>query len=236
MINFFKNMFSKKSSQIDFAQEQKIIFKSQVEDALEKCISDRDIEIENIDKVKKWAKDIIFEIFDVPTAFWYEELAEYESIKFHENNLSVSKQLIEKTDSLIKDYREQIKLSETKITFCETLIKEYENILKQYKDTEKRINQIKRDEEKLKLLKKHKFRLETLHSKTENYQNVYAETGTLDMLHEEILNLEDDFKIKQEVNEYIANLDKEFDEDIDNIDSMPFRTEIEKLTSEIINK
>jgi len=236
MLNFFKNIFNKKIDEQDFVQEQKNIFKSQVELALKKCIEDRKQEINNIDNIKKWAKDIIFEIFNVPTAFWYEELKEYENIKFHEENLSVSKQLIERTDSLIEEYREQLKLSESKITFCDTLINEYKDIIKRYEKTAKRIEQIKQEEEKIKLLKKHKRRIDTLRSKNENFGNIYNETGILDTLQEDIDNIEDDFKIKQEVNEYIENLDKNFNEDIDNIDSLPFRKEIEKLTSEIKTK
>lgn len=233
MINFFKNIFKKGDEKIDFEQEQKNIFKEQVENALKKCIEDQKQEITNIDNIKKWAKDIIFEIYNVPTAFWYEELNEYENIKFHESNLSISKTLIEKTDLLIEEYREQIKLSETKIIFCNTLINEYKDIIKRYDETARKIGRIKKEEEKIKLLKKHQSRIDTLRSKTENFQEIYSETGMLDVLQNDINNIEDDFKIKQEVSEYMENLDKDFSADTDNIDSLPFRNEIEKLTSEI---
>ncbi len=233
MINFFKNIFNKAVDEQDFAQEQKNLFKQQVEDALVKCKTEKKQEFDNIDNIKKWAKDIILEIFDVPTAFWYEEMNEYENIKFHENNLNVSKMLVKKTDLLIKEYREQIKLSNSKIFFCETLINEYKEILERYENTARKINQIQSEEKKLALLSKHKKRIAKMRSGTGNFEEMYEETGMLDVLNNDISNIEDDFKIKQEVTEYIANLDKEFIEDTENPDSLPIRKEIEKLTSEI---
>ncbi len=236
MINFLKTIFSKKDNEPNFEDEKKESFKTQVEIALEKCIVDKEQEFKNIENVKKWAKDLIFEIFNVPSAYWYEELKEYENIKYHETNLSLSENLVKKTDLLIDDYREQLKLSKTKITFCDTLIKEYKEIINRYEKTNKKIIQIQNENNKLELIKKRKQQIDKLRSKTTDFQDIYNETSMLDVLHEDIISIEDDFKIKQEVTEYIESLDTSFTKDIDNTDSSPFRKEIEKLTSEIKTK
>lgn len=235
-MNFLKKIFSKKEIEHDFAQEQRNLFKQQVEKALEKCKIEKKQEFENIDNIKKWAKDIIIEIFDVPTVFWYEELNKYENIKLHKKNIEVNKVLVEKTDLLIEEYREQIKLSNSKITFCETLINEYNTILERYENTAEKINQIKNEEKKLALLNKHKKRVAKMRSESSSFNEMYEETGILEILNNDISDIEDDFKIKQEVTEYINNLDKHFLEDTDNIDSLPIRKEIEKLSSEIKKK
>ncbi|MCF6366131.1 MAG: hypothetical protein L3J35_08005 [Bacteroidales bacterium] len=234
MMNFFKGIFRSKDEHSE-PPTLKNNFEEQVSTALKKCIAEKNKEFDNISNIKKWAKDIILEIFDVPTAFWYEELSEYENIKYHENNLKISKRLVEKTDKVIEEYREQIKLSESKIKFCETLIKEYEEIIERYRNTRKNIKQIRSEENKLKLLSKHKKRIAKMKSETGDFEGMFEKTGKLDLLHDDIEKIEEDFSIKQEVTEYIANLDKEFAEDTENIDSLPIRTEIEKLTNEIKN-
>jgi len=236
MASFFRNIFRKKNNGQNLAQEQKNLFKKQVETALNKCKSEKQQEINNIENIKKWAKDIIFEIFNVPTDFWYEELAKYDNIKFHKSNLSINKTLVDKTDLLIKEYLEQIKLCKTKITFCETLINEYKEIIERYENANKKINHIKNEEKKIVLLNKHKKRIAKMRSKTGDFDNIFEEKSILENLNYDISNIEDDFKIKQEVNEYIENLDKNFANDTTNIDSLPIRKEIEKITNEIKKK
>ncbi len=227
-MNIFKSIFGSKKK-----KNNKSLFYEKVSVVLNKCKIEKDQEIENISNAKKWAKDVILEIFDVPSAFWYEELDEYENIKFHDNNLSVSSELVEESDKVIQQYREQIKLSISKIDFYNTLIAEYEHIIKKYKNALSRIKQLKNDERKIHILNKHKMRISKMQSKTGNFEEIFDETGTLDSLNDDIQKIEDDFKIKQEVTEYIADLDKEFSADIDNFDSLPIRKEIEKITSVI---
>lgn len=232
MINIFKGIFNSKKRK----DESDTNFREQVLTALNKCKNEKKNEIENISNVKQWAKDIIVEIFDVPTAFWYEEMSEYENIKYHKNNLNVSKRLVEKTDRVIEEYREQIKLSESKIEFCDTLINEYNEILDRYDNTLITIKRVQSEENKILLLNKHKKRIEKMRSGSGDFEKMFEKTGKLDLLNDDIEKIEDDFKIKQEVTEYIENLDKEFAEDSDNIDSLPIRTEIDKLTTEIKKK
>ena len=232
MINIFKGIFNSKKRK----DESETNFREQVLTALNKCKNEKKNEIENISNVKEWAKDIIVEIFDVPTAFWYEEMSEYENIKYHKNNLNVSKRLVEKTDRVIVEYREQIKLSQSKIEFCDTLINEYNEILDRYDNTLNTIKRVQSEENKILLLNKHKKRIEKMRSGTGDFEKMFEKTGKLELLNDDIENIEEDFKIKQEVTEYIENLDKEFAEDADNIDSLPIRTEIDKLTTEIKKK
>ena len=232
MINIFKGIFNSKKRK----DESDTNFREQVLTALNKCKNEKKNEIENISNVKEWAKDIIVEIFDVPTAFWYEEMSEYENIKYHKNNLNVSKRLVEKTDRVIVEYREQIKLSQSKIEFCDTLINEYNEILDRYDNTLITIKRVQSEENKILLLNKHKKRIEKMRSGTGDFEKMFEKTGKLELLNDDIENIEEDFKIKQEVTEYIENLDKEFAEDADNIDSLPIRTEIDKLTTEIKKK
>ncbi len=227
-MDILKSIFGSKKK-----KDNASLFYEKVSIALNKCKIEKDKEIENISNAKKWAKDVILEIFDVPSAFWYVELDEYENIKFHDNNLSVSSKLVEETDKVIKQYREQIKLSISRIDFCNTVIAEYEDIIERYKKALSRINQLKDDKRKIHILNKHKMIISKMQSKTGNFEEIFDETGTLDSLNDDIQKIEDDFKIKQEVTEYIADLDKEFSADVDNFDSLPIRKEIEKITSDI---
>jgi len=231
MMSIFKGIFRSKNKNDE--SDLKNDFEEQVLTALKKCKTEKNKEFDNISNIKKWAKDIIVEIFDVPSAYWYEELNEYENIKYHENNLNVSKRLVAKTDKVIEEYREQIKLSKSKINFCETLIEEYNEIIERYQNTLKKINQTKSEENKLKLLNKHKKRIAKMKSATGDFGEMFEKTGKLDLLNDDIEQIEEEFNIKQEVTEYIENLDKEFAEDTENIDSLPIRVEIEKLTKEI---
>ncbi|NPA44100.1 MAG: hypothetical protein GXO49_01050 [Chlorobi bacterium] len=57
MLNFFKNIF--KTNKQNF-ENNKDVFKNQVEDALKKCKEDKKQQVSDIDKIRKWAKDIIF--------------------------------------------------------------------------------------------------------------------------------------------------------------------------------
>lgn len=232
-MNIFKGIFSSKKAN---ESESKKSFREQVLSALDKCKKEKEKEINNISDIKKWAKDIIVEIFEVPTAYWYEEMNEYENIKFHENNLSISERLIKKTDKIIDEYREQIKLSNSKITFCDTLINEYDILIERYDDTIKKISGFKSEERKIKLLNKHKKRIEKMRSGTGNFDKMFEKTGNLELLNDDIENIEEDFKIKQEVTEYIEKLDREFTMDNENVDSFPIRNEINKITEEIKKK
>ena len=229
MKKFLKSLFrveenEKKSNQY---------LRKQISLALEKCKNEKKIENLKIKDIKKWGKDLVFEIFDVPSAYWYEELNEYENIKYHENNLNVSKRLVKKTDKVIEEYREQIKLSITKVDFCNTLINEYEDILVRLDNTIKIIKELKKEESQLKLLNKHKKRLAEMRSDTANFDKIFEKTGKLDLLNDDIQQIEEDFIIRQEVSVYIENLDKEFSEDVENTDSLLIREEINKLTEKI---
>ncbi len=236
MKNFFKNLFKSRKSDEYFEEDENTGLKNQISSAYEKCIKERDDEINKIDDIKKWSKDLILEIFDVPTAYWYDELNEYENIKYHENNISISKRIIEKTDKVIEEYREQMKLSESKVEFCNTLINEYNDILKRLDTTIKKINSISKEEKQFKLLKRHKKRLADLRSDTGNFEEIFEKTSKLEILNDDIEKIEEDFNIKLEVSKYIENLDKEFAEDIDNINSLPIRKEIDKITKQIKNQ
>ena len=233
MKNLFKNLFKSGKPEENSEEDENSELKKQISSAHEKCINEREDEIKKNDDIKKWGKDLILEIFDVPTAYWYDELNEYENIKFHEKNLSINKRLIEKTDKVIEEYREQIKLSESKIEFCNTLINEYNDILKRLDATLKKINVISTEEKQFQLLKRHKKRLADLRSETGNFEEMFEKTGKLEILNDDIEKIEEDFNIKLEVSKYIENLDKEFAEDIENIDSLPIRKEIDDLTEQI---
>lgn len=233
MKEFLKNLFKSRKSGDYSEEDENSELKIQISSALEKCKKEKEDEFTKIDNIKKWSKDLILEIFVVPTAYWYDELNEYENIKYHEGNLSISKELIEKTDRVIEEYKQQIKLSKSKIEFCNTLINEYNNILKRLDSTLKKINDISKEEKQFLLLKKHKKRLADLRSDTGNFEEMYEKTGTLELLNDDIEKIEEDFNIKLEVSKYIENLDKEFTEDTDNIDSLPIRKEIDDLTKQI---
>jgi len=233
MRKFFKNLFNKSEEDTDVQFNENDLLREQISSALQKCTKEREDEIKNIDNVIKWAKDLILEIFDVPSAYWYDELNEYEQIKFHENNLKISKKVLENTDKVIEEYREQIKLSESKIKFCETLIDEYNEILLRLDSAIKRVNDLTEEEKQLQLLKSHKKRLADMKSETANFEEIFEKTGNLEVLNEDIKKIEEDFTIKLEVSKYVEKLDKEFADDDENIDSLPIRKEIDEITEKL---
>jgi DNA repair exonuclease SbcCD ATPase subunit len=236
MGRFFGKLFGKKNEENDESLNENELLRDQISAALEKCKKERDSELKTIENVNKWAKDLILEIFDVPSAYWYDELNEYEQIKFHENNLNISQAVLENTDKVIEEYREQIKLSESKIHFLETLSDEYNEILKKLDSTIKRAEALSEEEQQLELLKNHKKRLAQMKSETANFDEIYQKTGALEVLNDDIKKIEEDFSIKLEVSKYVEQLDKEFAGDVDNIDSLPVRKEIDEITEELKKK
>jgi hypothetical protein len=230
MKKFLKNLFTSEDKE---GSQSEPSLRDQIASELEKCKKDRALEYQKIDDIKKWGKDLILEIFDVPTAYWYDELKEYENIKFHEKNLNISERLIEKTDKVVEEYREQLKLSQSKIDFCSSLIKKYENFLDRLDKAHKDIERLKKEEGHLNLLNQHKKRLAKMRSETADFGNMFENTGKLELLNEDIQKIEEDFNIKKEVSEYIDNLDKDFANDLDNTDSSVLRDEIHKFIEQL---
>jgi|GEM_PF-2371151 Cu/Ag efflux protein CusF len=207
-------------------------FRNQINFAVEKCKREKTIEYNKVSEINKWAKEIIFEIFQINQKFWYDELNKYEAIKADTVNSGVSQKLIEKTDRLIYQYREQINLGIKKIEFFDTLLQEYEIILEQYEETTDKIKKIDNEQKKITLINKYQDNISEMQSGTEDFSEIIEETELLEILNEEIKKIEDDFNVKSEVNSYINRLDKElFDDKI--IDSRFFIDEIEKLKREL---
>ena len=196
MKKFFKNIFSKKKA--DNEKDNNVILLQKIQNSINKCLKDKNSALDDIENIKKWSKELILEIFKVPSAYWYEELKEYENIKYLPENQNVSQRLVHKCDEVIKGYREQITVQETKIKLSDTLLIEYGKTNKKLQDTILKISKLKKEEEQMKLLEKHNKRISEMSNNTADLENAYNYSDNLEFMNIDIQTIEDEFKLHEE--------------------------------------
>ncbi len=204
---FLKSLFSRKKNKdypVKIEDKNKLLYKK-IEDAIIKCEKDRVEALKDTDKIKRWSKDIITEIFEVPEKYWYEEFKNYGKIKSEAVNSKIGEAVIHKCDEVIKGYREQIEIRESKILLSEALHKKYEQTKKRLDDTVKQIEKLKKEEHEIQMLEIHSNRISKMNTASDSeLENVYENADKLIFVDTDIKNIEDDFEIKKE---YLTQLD-----------------------------
>lgn len=231
-MKIFKFIFNnKKPKNKDLNASESI--KNKIESAIRICKKDLEDERNKIFKIKTMAKELIADIYKVPSKYWYDELKFLSEIKKHPENINIDSSVLSNTDNLLNEYTEQIKLDESKISFLNSLLSQYENLLYKVENTIHKTLMLKNKDEYIKALKKYKGKLNAVLENNDNLNTIYEESEHLKIIRDEINEIEENYSVQKEVNEYINKLTSEFDEDFDNIDTGVLREEINKLKGEI---
>jgi len=229
LFNFiFKNKKIKlEDSNVSESVKEKIISAARV------CDDDLKTEKNKIFEIEKTAKELIADVFFVPSEYWYDELKFLPDIKIHPKNKNIDSSVLNKTDVLLTEYIQQIKLCESKIDFLNSLLLRYENLLKKIEATVRKSLRLKNNDKTIKALKKYKKKLKTILNNNEDLHTIYEESEHLKIIRDEINDIEEDFSVQKEVNEYINKITSDFDGNNDNLNTEILREEIEKLNDEM---
>jgi hypothetical protein len=225
-----KRIFSHKNrhrDEEDWLSDEKI--RLQINSAMKDCRLEKDNQLKMIDDYKEHAKDLIFDIFQVPEIFWYEELNAYEKIKGHEKNLSISPEISGKTDVLIEQYRIRIQLCESKIDVCIQLLKEFENLLIQLDEAKVQIQKAELEEKQNSVINKHIEYIQKEDNPEYDSGKITENGNKLEQLKDEIHRINEEFRIKQRVTSYMKKLETDLNLQTGEIDFSSIKEMIEKI-------
>ncbi len=229
ILNFFSKNNTVKSDDlgnIEFLRE-KII------SAIRICKQDIRTEENKISEIKKWAKELIADIYFVPSEYWYDEIKYINEIKNHIENKNLNNSVIQKTDNLVNDYFQQIDLSESKLEFLRTLLIKYGKLSDKIDNTIQKTLMLKSKNEYIKSIKKYKRKLDEVQNPDEDFSKIYEESEHLKTIKDEIKETEEDFLIQKEVNEYINKLTTEYMENDEISESEFLKNEILRIKNEL---
>ncbi len=230
LLNFiFKNNTIKSD---DFGNTEFI--REKIITAIRICKQDIRTEENKISEIKKWAKELIADIYFVPSEYWYDEIKYINEIKNHSENKNLNNSVIQKTDNLVSDYFQQIDLAESKLEFLRTLLIKYTNLLNKIENTIQKTLMLKSKNEYIKSIKKYKRKLDEVQNPDDDFSKIYEESEHLKTIKDEIKETEEDFLIQKEVNEYINKLTAEYIKN-DTISESDFlRKEILRIKNELV--
>lgn len=211
-------------------------FSSELHAAIEKCKLDKQKAADDIKNMKEWATEVILEIYKVPHKFWYHELNLYDEIKLLDENNNISETIVLNTDKVIYGYLEQIKIKEAKLKFCEALYAEYDQISKKLKTAKSRIEELRKEDETLKMLNKHKMKLKEMNDSKEDMGDIYRQAEELNFLAQDIKEISDEFNFRKEMNDKILIMEKEASDESKNTTTEILNEEIDKLLSNFADK
>ncbi len=203
-----------------------------INSAIKECNVESEHLHHKISDIKDKAKVLISKIFYVPNAYWYDELNFYEKIKSCENNQNLNFEIVSKTDKLIEEYKDQIKLCKTRIDLCEGLKFEFEEIIKILDEKKAESERLKIEENKLSIIKEHSEFIDKLNTKEEDLQMDKVKAD-FEEIKDEILRINEAFRIKQKVKEYMCQLDDHINNGQFTLDIQSIRKELETIAYEL---
>ncbi len=220
-----KNKISEKKSKAEQLYAELI-------EADNKCKDEQKSAQEDIQMIKKWAQELILDIYEVPKKYWYNELQNYQIIKYEDVNKNINPEIIRKTDEVIKGYSEQIKLREAKLKFCESLSKRYAEIKSKLETARANVKQSEKDKEKMYLLDEHLARIEKMNHKDARLEAVIEKKELLKFIDNDMKEIEDEFKFKIELQKQMNALSSELNQsDSESINT--YISALAELNSEI---
>lgn len=224
--DFFKKE-DKKPESFDLYENEK--FQYELNEAITTCNVDKQETVSDIENMNKWAKEVILEIFEVPHKYWYKEIVNYQKIKDEDINKGVSTNLILNTDKVILGYIEQIKIKQTKLLFYDALLSEYERINVKLNDAFSKIEQLKKDEEQIKMLNKHKKKIQNMSNSKENMDDIYKQAEELNLLTEDIKTINQEFNFRKEMSDKVLELEKDVINEAESANVETLNNEVNEL-------
>jgi hypothetical protein len=231
LINAFKHKEKISVSEIEESNEATL--EEKINTAISKCENDKQVSLDEIEKIKKWTQDAVNLSFFVPGRFWYNEVTEYEKIKELDENKSVSDQVVKKCDEIVQGYRNQINLRESKISLCTALIEEYLKTKKKLNETEQKLSHQNDEEHKLNSLDEHINRLKNMDEDVSSLQTSFLDEQKLKVFDFDLDIAENDFKLKEEIYDQLGKLSEIYSDVKFRNNSVVFKQEIEKLIESI---
>jgi len=233
-MSLFKNIFSKAEEDDD--NDKRELLLQNIDKELIKNKEQIAKSINEIEQIKKWIAEVIHDHFYVPGDFWYEELTHFNEIKANKENLSIDKDIISKSDELIKEYQSQIKFRETKIELSEMTIVKYEESKQKIRNLDSK--QITKQEkpEKKDAFKKHQNRLNSLSYIPEDFSVEQNSEKQLENIIENVNELIENHEIEEEVQSFMKKLNEQFNTEMKNYDQARLISEMEKLIEQYKKK
>ena len=224
-MSWIKNFFDRKDKKHIDKDET---IEKQIHKSIKKCKLDKKKNYDEIDQIRKWASNLIHEIFTVPQKYWYEEIENYEKIKKSDSNIKISNHIIEETDEIIKGYTAQINLRRKKIELSKLSIKKYNKLYEKCVQAEKRLSSFDNYNHLQEEIKKHTNILERLDD-TENISHL----NDFHLIEYKINELEEEFELQEEIQKQIDILQAKYGLKNDYLNANIFTNEINKIINNI---
>ncbi len=224
-MSWIKHFFDRKEKQKDDKDET---IEKQIHKSINKCKLDNKKNYDEIDLVRKWASNLIHEIFKVSQKYWYEEIENYERIKKSGSNLKISKYIIEETDEIIKGYIAQVNLRRKKLELSILSIKKYKKLYDKCKQAEKRLSSFENYNHLQEEIEKHNNILHEL----DNNENI-SHVNDFELIEYKINELEEEFELQKEIQKQIDILQAKYGLKNDYLNADIFTKEINKIINNI---
>ena len=224
-MRWLKKLFQKKTNNKEKTPE--VIFCEKIETGQKKCANNKVKFYAEITQIKKWATELILEVYKVHHSLWYEELDKYEAIKALPANKNLSKNLIKKTNEIIEGYKMQIELKFSKIEFCDLSIKKYDKLLFDYKQKRKELQSEKQRAKKFQKIEIHSNRLAELDENSFGSENKIQ--IKLDFLQDEVKEIEEELHLQEEITRQLDKLYEIYGSKNDIENTHLYKKELRKL-------
>lgn len=215
-MSFFKKIFGKK--------EPVLTFEQQIQDEIYQCETSIFDYERDIHKIRGWAIDLIHKTFEVPKELWYEELDNLEKIRNLPENKKVSDEIAQDAIKIAISYKQQIDLRKMKVEACKKNILQLRKLVQDKARINKEL--IIEDSPDM-YLESHKQKAKMLQNNDISLELVQAEK--VKALKEQIDELEDQLKLKQETNKQLKILYSKYGESTDYETTKVYHDELKKL-------
>ncbi len=153
--------------------------------AIENIREEKQKNIKEIERIKKWAVDLIFEIYNVPKKYWYEEIENYEKIKQEEANKDIDDRIKQETDKIFNIYTGKIEILEKENQYLNEAL---EKLTQLKNSVNEKFDKSKKDiVQAVKSLERHSQRAQNIAQ--EDIRATYKTQLNVQLLEEEIENL-----------------------------------------------
>ncbi len=199
-----------------------------IEVALRKAQDDKRKAADEIKKIDGWARDAIIDVysdfFENAHLSYYKDkhkltaLEKYEDIK-SQHGSKLSAEMVEKCDTIVKGYLDQIELRNSKM-------KLFEKLEQQYLKSKMKLKGMKTADGKVGDLQSHTDRLKQLDEEAGNLGGMMSDSYNLEEINKE-------FDHKTEYFNQLEKLQYQFGEDVSTNSAKLFKDEVDKMINDI---
>ncbi len=214
-MDFFKNLFHKK--------EKKLSFEEQIRNEISVCENSIFEYEQDIHKIRGWAINLMHKTLEIPKSYWYEELENLDTIF----NLPANKNIDEEKKQEIKEislsYKQQIELRKMKVEICKKNVMQLRQMLVDEQNIKK---QLQIEDKKEFIIKEHKDKASSI---TNDISTEMVAEAQIEMLKNQIEDLQDELKLKQETNKQLDILYRKYGQSVNYDTTKIYLDELNKL-------